>query len=99
MILEKKKSLQNLKKELKLYYDCKLKNLEADIAKDKLEAETSINKLIFRAVDDLEMSLMEKIKFLQFAKVDARIQFLMSAISEKTENMKSVFGLEDKVRQ
>jgi hypothetical protein len=62
-----------LKKELKLYYDCKLKNLEADIAKDKLEAETSINKLIFRAVDDLEISFMEKIKFLQFAKVDARI--------------------------
>ena len=62
-----------MKKELKLYYDCKLKNLEADLAKDKLESETSINKLIFRAADDLEITFVEKIKFLQFAKVEARI--------------------------
>jgi len=48
---EQKKYLENIKKELKVYYDCKLKNIEADIAKDKLESETSLNKIIFKAID------------------------------------------------
>lgn len=48
---DKKHYLENLKKELKLYYDCKLKNLEAEMAKDRLDSETSINKIIFRAID------------------------------------------------
>lgn len=50
---EKKNYLDNIKKELKLYYDCKLKNIEADMAKEKLDSETSINKIIFKAIDEL----------------------------------------------
>ena len=32
-------------------------------------------------------------------RIDARVEYLMRLINEKTENMKGVFGLQDKVRQ
>lgn len=48
---DRKTYLENIKKQLKVYYDCKLKNIEADIAKDKLDNETSLNKIIFKAID------------------------------------------------
>jgi ATP-dependent Lon protease len=36
---------------------------------------------------------------LQLHKIEARIEKLIAVLSEKTENMKSVFNIEDKVRQ
>lgn len=56
-----------------MYYDCKLKNIEADIAKDKLESETSLNKIVFKAIDEIDLPYVDKLKFLQFQKIDARI--------------------------
>lgn len=60
--------ISNLKKELKSYYECKLRSMEAEISKDKLENETSINKLIFKAIDEIEISYIEKVKFIQLNK-------------------------------
>ncbi len=42
--------------------------MEADISKDKLENETSINKLIFKAIDEIEIPHIEKVKFIQLSK-------------------------------
>ena len=76
-----------------------MKNLEAEMAKDKLDHQTSINKIVFKAIDEIELTHLQKLKFLQFSKIQARIEYLMKVINQKTENTKSVFGLEDKVRQ
>jgi hypothetical protein len=35
--LEKKNLVQNLRKELKIYYECKMKNIDAEISKDRLD--------------------------------------------------------------
>lgn len=47
----------------------------------------------------MELPYQDKIKFLQLANLEARIEFLIKALGDKTESMKSVFGIEDKVRQ
>jgi ATP-dependent Lon protease len=73
--------------------------LEAEVAKDKIETESSLNKIVFRAIDEIEAPYIDKLKFLQLQKIESRIEYIMKIVNEKTENMKSVFGLEDKVRQ
>ena len=78
---DQKKYLQNIKKQLKVYYDCKLKNIEADIAKDKLDNEFSLNKIVFKAIDEIELPYIEKLKFLQYQKIESRIEYLMKAIN------------------
>lgn len=52
-MLEKKSLISNLKKELKVYYECKMRQNEADFYKDKLDGESSVNKILFRAIDNL----------------------------------------------
>ena len=76
--------LDNLKRELKVYYDCKMKNIEADQAKEKLDPETSLNKIVFRGIDEIELPYLEKIKFLQLMRVEDRIEMIMKIINEKT---------------
>lgn len=70
---DRKTYLENIKKQLKVYYDCKLKNIEADIAKDKLDNENSLSKIIFKAIDEIQLPYIEKLKFLQYQKIDSRI--------------------------
>ena len=42
-----------MKKELKLYYECKMRNSEAESLKDRLDSEVSLNKVIFRSISEL----------------------------------------------
>ena len=60
--------VQNLKKELRTYYECKLKNFDAEVQKDKLESQVSLNKTIYKAISEIEPPYPEKIKFLQLIK-------------------------------
>ena len=48
---------------------------------------------MFKAIDEIDLPYVDKLKFLQLQKIDTRIEYLMKIINEKTENMKSVFGL------
>ena len=40
--------IPNLKKEMKIYYECKLKHHDAEVKKQIVEQEKSVNKIIFR---------------------------------------------------
>jgi ATP-dependent Lon protease len=58
-----------------------------------------LNKLIFKTIDEIEISYVEKLKFLQLNKHEQRLDALIAYLTDKTENMKSVIGIEDKIRQ
>jgi ATP-dependent Lon protease len=58
-----------------------------------------LNKLIFKTIDEIEISYVEKLKFLQLNKHEHRLDALIAYLTDKTENMKSVIGIEDKIRQ
>lgn len=45
---------------------------EADFYKDKLDGESSVNKILFRAIDNLELPYTDKLRFLQLARHDQR---------------------------
>lgn len=53
LALIKKKLIDRLKTELKTFYECTQKQVDADIKKFKLESETRINKLVFTTIGDL----------------------------------------------
>jgi ATP-dependent Lon protease len=89
----------NLKKELKTYYECKLKNFDAEIQKDRLDSETSLNKILYRGIDQIDLPYPDKVKFLQLGKHEARFESLIQHLSEKTENSKGVISIEEKVRR
>lgn len=55
--------------------------------------------MLYKAVDEVDIALIEKLKFLQIQKHETRFEFLLNFLTEKTENLKSVIGIEDKVRQ
>jgi ATP-dependent Lon protease len=76
-----------------------LRNFDADVQKERLDNEASLNKIICRAINDLEMPYPEKIKFLQLPKHDIRLETLITYLSEKTENVKGVVNIEEKVRR
>lgn len=97
--IDKKKMVINLRREMKIYYECKLKHHEAEIKKKILEQEKSINKIIFRCCSELDLSIYEKLKLLQLSRQDIKIESLLSHLSTKTEKIKSVLDLEEKVRQ
>ena len=84
---------------MKVYYECKLKHHEAEIKKQLVEQEKSINKLIFKCSDEIDIAYIEKLKLLQMNRQDHKIESLLSYISQKTEKVKSVLNLEEKVRQ
>ena len=69
------------------------------MSKDRLDLETSINKIIFKAASQIDIPLVDKLRFLQLHKYDARFQFLINCLTYKTEGMKGVVGIEEKVRQ
>lgn len=55
--------------------------------------------MVFKAIDILEISFIQKLKFLQMNKYEERLEFLLAQLTEKTENVKGVISLEEKVRQ
>lgn len=63
--LIKKRLLEKLKTELKTFYECTLKQVDADVKKFKLESETRINKLVFTTIGDLELNIDQALEFLQ----------------------------------
>ena len=40
---------------MKLFYECKMRNSEAESLKDRLDSEASLNKIIFRSISELEL--------------------------------------------
>ena len=84
---------------MKVFYECKLKPHESEIKKQLVDNEKSVNKMIYKCIDELEIPLNEKVKFLQISRQDIKIEFLLSQLANKTENVKSVVDLEEKVRQ
>jgi hypothetical protein len=61
-----------------------MRNAEAEHLKDRLESEASLNKVIFKAISELELPYQEKIKFLQISKHEPRIESLIAFLTEKT---------------
>lgn len=55
--------------------------------------------MIFKAIEAIELPIINKLKFLQLQRHDARLEFLISALSQKTDNLKNLIDIEDKVRQ
>lgn len=84
---------------MKIYYECKLKHHEAEVKKAQIEQEKSINKLVFKCSDEIDIPYIEKLKLLQMNRQDHKIEQLLTQISQKTEKVKSVLNLEEKVRQ
>lgn len=50
---------------MKTFYECKLKFNEAEIKKQLIENEKSINKMIYKCADELDLPVVEKLKLLQ----------------------------------
>ncbi len=84
---------------MKLYYECKLKHHEAEVKKQFIDQQKSVNKLIFRCCSELDISNIEKLKLLQQSRQDIKIELLVSYLEKKTDKIKSVVDLEEKVRQ
>lgn len=40
-----------------------------------------MNKIIFRAIDEIDLPFTEKIKFLQMHRLDSRAEYLMKVLS------------------
>ena len=84
---------------MKVFYECKLKPHEAELKRQLVDQEKSLNKLIYKCVDELDITLAEKVRFLQISRQDTKIECLLTQLANKTENVKSVVDLEEKVRQ
>lgn len=76
-----------------------MRNVEADVYKERLDNEVSLNKIIFKTVSQLELPYQDKIRFLQIGKHEPRIESLISFLTEKTENSKGMISIEEKVRK
>lgn len=50
---------------MKVYYEIKMKYNESDIKKQLIDAEKSINKMLYKSIDEIDISAIEKLKFLQ----------------------------------
>lgn len=45
-----------------------MRNVEAESLKDRLDNESSVNKIIYKAISELDLTYQEKVKFLQLSK-------------------------------
>ena len=90
--------VSHLKKEMKVFYDCKLKPHESELKKQMIDQEKSLNKLIYKSIDDIDLPVSDKVRFLQIHRHDHKIDTLLTQLANKTENIKSVIDLEEKVR-
>ena len=88
-----------MKIELKTFYECTLRQGEADVKKIRLESETKINKLVFTTIGDLDLSTEQALEFLQVNSLETRINMLVKYIVSKTEGLKGIKEIEEKVRQ
>lgn len=69
------------------------------VKKQRLDLEKSVNKVIFSTISQLELPVVDKLVFLQTNDPETRINILISYLSNKTENLKGISELEDKVRK
>lgn len=76
--------IMNLKKEMKIYYECKLKHNEAEIKKQVVEQEKSVNKIVYRCCSELDLSIFDKLRLLQLSRQDTKIEILLGHLSTKT---------------
>lgn len=54
---------------------------------------------MFGTISQLDLSAIEKVQFLQINDADARISALTSHLSSKTESLKGIIQMEEKVRR
>jgi len=59
-----------------------------------LDEEKSINKIIYKYFFELDLKVTEKLAVLQMSRQDLKIELLLSYISQKTSQNKSVVDLE-----
>lgn len=95
----KRKLVEKLKQEMKLYLDCTLHQPDAIAKKQRLDLERSLNKIVFGTISQLDLPLADKLAFLQLNDHETRITVLTSHLSAKTENLKGISELEEKVRK
>ena len=88
-----------MKKELKSYYDCTQQQPEAMVSKQRLDLEKSINKVVFTTISMMDLPAADKLAFLQINDPETRISTLSSHLSHKTEGLKGISELEEKVRK
>lgn len=55
--------------------------------------------MIYKCGDELDLPVVEKLKILQMHKHDIKIETLLYHLKNKTENIKSIVEIEEKVRQ
>jgi hypothetical protein len=67
-----------------------MKNRDTDSSKDRLDGEVSLNKIIYKTISDLEISSIEKVKFLQMNQLDSKIEILIGFLVDKTEKSKDM---------
>lgn len=79
---------------MKVFYECKLKLNEADLKKQMIDTEKSINKIIYKSADEIELPLGDKLSLLQMHKHDLKIEKLLQFLKFKTENVKSIVDIE-----
>lgn len=64
-----------------------------------MEQEKSVNKIIYKSCSELDIPVVDKLRLLQMARQDLKIETLLAYLSQRTERNKSVVDLEEKVRQ
>ena len=69
---------------MKVFYEWKLKINESELKKQFIEGEKSINKLIYKCADELDLPMFEKLKILQMHKHDLKIETILLHLKNKT---------------
>lgn len=97
--MRKKETVDVLRRELKLYYECVLRASDAELRKERLDLETSVHKMVFQAASELELPVPQKLSFLQIDSVEERAELLIWLLRGRTESSREMVGIEGRVKE
>lgn len=89
---------QDLKNELKLYYQCVQGKNESERNCEKLDTETSTIKIVYQSINEMKLPIGEKLRFIQTECLPEKISKIISIMKAKTANSKDIMAIEASVR-